>query len=357
MKIGVLTFHCAHNYGAVLQAYALQEHLKSLGHHVEIIDYRPDYLLAPYKSFKTYKSLLKRFGQFPWLPSRILRQKRFSHFISRKLELSRGLQADAFAGNRYDAYILGSDQIWNFRITRGDMTFLGVFDRPAESRLISYAASTEVSHEGGGVDYAAEKQFLEKFSAISVREDLLRDQIQPLVDTTVFTVLDPTLLVDPVAFEGITERTRDSGFLLVYQVKRDANITLYSKKIMEKENISYNIELIPSVERKDLLNPYAAASPGAFLHLFKTANFVVTTSFHGTVFSIIFRKQFVCVMNKTRGNYRISSLLKKLGIEDRMVYTVDEVPDQLIDYDVVSKRLEILRKESREFIAAALAEK
>lgn len=357
MKVGILTFHCAHNYGAVLQAYALQEYLKSLGHHVEIIDYRPDYLLAPYKLFKPYKSLLKRFGQLPWLPLRMLRRRRFNDFISRKLELSCSPQPDIFTGCRYDAYILGSDQIWNSHITRGDVTFLGAFDRPAGSKLISYAASTEVLQEGSSVDYTTEKQYLEKFSAIGVREDLLRDQIQPLVDTTVLTTLDPTLLVDPIVFENITESTQDSDFLLVYQVKKDANTALFAEKIMEQENIAHHVELIASVERTDLLNSHAAASPGAFVHLFKNADYVVTTSFHGTVFSIIFRKQFVCVMNKARGNYRISSLLKKLGIEDRMVYTIDEIPDQPIDYDVVSKRLEALRKESREFIATALAEK
>ena len=148
MKIGILTFHCAHNYGAVLQCYALQEVLKGMGHTVEVMDYRPSYLKAPYDivSFRRIQSrnpirLMKgMISEFLSLPERIIRHKGFDRFIKEQLCLSApGIPSDC------DAYVMGSDQIWNPGITQGfDGVYFGYLPFPKGHRsYIAYAASME----------------------------------------------------------------------------------------------------------------------------------------------------------------------------------------------------------------------
>lgn len=355
MKIGLLSFHCAHNYGAVLQAYALQEFLISQGHSAEFIDYRPDYLVDPYNIEVQDKFSLKALLQAPINPMRRLRHERFNDFINNKLVLSEKVHASREIVGNYEAYVLGSDQIWNPHITKGDLVFFGAFDRAARSRLISYAASTEVPHEEAVLDFSSEQQHLREFSSISVREDQLREQIQPLVDVPVRTVLDPTLLVDAAIFESIAERVESEGHLTVYQVKNDDATMSIARAIQKTNGIKSIVKLTPHVSKRDLLNPNSTSSPERFIGLFSSSNYVVTTSFHGVIFAIIFKKQFVCIMDKSRGNYRIASLLKNLGISNRMIYSLDEIPVEMIDYDLVSRKIIELRNQSREFLVTALA--
>ena len=135
MKIGILTFHCAHNYGAVLQCYALQEMLKGMGHTVEIIDYRPDYLRMPFDVINLHRiqsrNLLRLVKSIILetlsLSQRIIRHRKFDSFIKYYLNLSRsvGISSD------YDVYVMGSDQIWNPKITNGfDGVYFGYLPFP-----------------------------------------------------------------------------------------------------------------------------------------------------------------------------------------------------------------------------------
>ena len=126
MKIGILTFHCAHNYGAVLQCYAMQEFLRSKGHDVEVINYRPNYLLKPYKIFNVKRFSSKKpirilkglILEFLLFPVRLKRFYGFENFINNKLILSKTVTKESIPSN-YDIYIVGSDQIWNPKITKG----------------------------------------------------------------------------------------------------------------------------------------------------------------------------------------------------------------------------------------------
>lgn len=355
MKIGLLSFHCAHNYGAVLQAYALQEFLTSLGHDAEFIDYRPYYLYSSYSVNTTNKSFLNRLIQSPLNSMRRLRNDRFNNFIRNNLAISKEANTAQEITGDYEAYVLGSDQIWNQNITKGDLVFFGAFNRSAGSRLISYAASSEAPHEGATLDFSSEQKNLKEFSSISVREDQLREQIQPLVDVPVTTVLDPTLLADASIFEPIAENIESKDYLVIYQVKNDKSAMPVARAIRKMNSIGKIVKLTPHVSKFDFLNSYSTSSPERFVGLFRGCNYVVTTSFHGVIFSIIFKKQFVCIMDKSRGNYRIANLLKKLGISNRMIYSADEIPSEAIDYDLVTEKVIELRGQSREFLVSALA--
>ena len=152
MKIGILTFHCAHNYGAVLQCYAMQEFLRCKGHDVEVINYRPKYLLEPYKTFKVKRFLSKKpirlskgvIIEFILFPTRLKRFNGFEKFIKNRLSLSEKATCSSISP-KYDVYIAGSDQIWNPKITHGfDSVFFADFPFIKNmKKYISYAASME----------------------------------------------------------------------------------------------------------------------------------------------------------------------------------------------------------------------
>lgn len=355
MRIGILTFHCAHNYGAVLQAYALQEYLSSIGHDVQIIDYRPDYLVKPYAISGERKSFLERVMDLPIASQKRKRHERFEDFISERLNCStRALNREQLVQD-YDAYVVGSDQVWNLRIIGDDRIYFGDFPRAESSALIAYAASTETAQEGAVEDLSEQQGYLQRFSGIGVREDALRDHVQNFVDVNVHTVVDPTLLVEPSVFDSLEANTEMNDFLLVYQVNVYSQTNAIAHDIQKRHGLEKKVKLTPGVPRRDPFNRFASASPEDFVSLYRKAEYVVTTSFHGVVFALIFRKQFVCVMNSSRGNYRISNLLSELGLEDRMVRNVDGIPASAIDYDQVTSRVHVLRKRSREFLAKALA--
>ena len=175
MKIGILTFHCAHNYGAVLQAYGLQEYLRSQGHETYIIDYRPGYLTRNYKAFNirfwmasTPREIVYKLRYEPFLwKHRILRSKAFDRFIRNRFDLHPYVRHTNFSD--FDAIFLGSDQIWNKTITgqRYDEVFFG---GNATCRVIAYAASM-----GRGTlsdkDRERLRQYLAPMTAIGVREE------------------------------------------------------------------------------------------------------------------------------------------------------------------------------------------
>ena len=355
MKIGILTFHCASNYGAVLQAFALQEFLRTLGHDVSVIDYRPQYLLTSQKIFKPGTPLHKLIGQVAAWPKRSVRLKKFDRFIRQHLNLTKKTYTSGDFSEDLDAYVLGSDQIWGEKITHGDRVYFGGFNRGPRAKLIAYSASAEVKAEGNSIDFSVFEKDLRAFSSISVREDILRNQVQPHVNIDVVTTVDPTLLIDPDHFLKIAAPVSEDNYLLNYQVIQDAKTQAIADEVASRYGIPKEQKYVNSVGGANILNPSASASPQDFLAAVLGARYIVTTSFHGAIFSIIFKKPFVCVMNKSRGNYRISNLFAKLGLEDRMVYPGGKIPEESIDYEEVFRRLEVLRRESQQFLISALA--
>lgn len=353
MKIGILTFHCAINYGAVLQAYALQEYFKKLGHEVYIIDYQPNYLLAPYRVFhKSYcpkgcnpvKWLLRDFALS------LIRYKRrmaFHRFWKNNLNL---LNLDLNSeSNDIDMFIFGSDQIWNTNITQGlDRIYLGDFPASRNKKLIAYAASM------GGSDKETINlitPYLEHFDAISVREKKLKSMLE-LGGLSVSLVLDPTLLVDNSCFYSLTTKIDRPPYLLVFEVYTDQH-----KKVMEtahhiaqKLNLEV-VEIYATYESLRRKKETQSLTPEKFLSYISNASYIITTSFHGTVFAILFGKPFYTVSINETVDQRVLSLLKSLSIEERLLKdSINVQYSDVIDYDKVNRKLALLRDESRKFI-------
>lgn len=361
MKIGILTFHCAHNYGAVLQCYALQETLKGMGHDVEIIDYRPEYLIKPYDVFNSKRlssptilgCLKKCLQEIIVFPKRLKRYKAFSHFIGYKLNLSERVVENNIPA-KYDVYIMGSDQIWNPKITRGfDAVYLGDFTHAeSNSRYVAYAASMAVT-ELDGPSKCYLSNALSNFNAISVRERQLAPLLQPLTKNKIAVVLDPTLLADPEIWENVTEGPHIKGkYVLVYQIRRDVNILRIANEIAAQLDASVVEIANPNIHTNNY--KFVSASPEEFVELFKNASCVVTTSFHGTAFSVIFHRSFYFVKLGGELDIRSENLLTTIGLGDRMI-TKDSSPMfSEIDYSIADMKLLQLKQFSLEYLTRSL---
>ncbi len=366
MKIGILTFHCPHNYGAVLQAYALQQYLLKLGYEVEIIDYRPKYLINATKlkinwrvfvSIKPIKCLRKLYnGIFHYIPSCYKRYIGFNKFINKKLVLSARVSNDKIPDN-YDAYIIGSDQVWNSKITCGfDRVYFAQFPfEKKQKKYISYAASI-------GSDKLTKNEkncytyLLSNFDYIGVREYKLVELLQPLCLKKIEHVLDPTLLVETDIWDKIAlSHNYKKNYVLVYTglAKTDSIINI-AQKIAKPQG--FEIMVLTGQISEYTINGYRAASPEEFVNAFKNASFVITSTFHGTAFSIIFNKNFYTLKLNKEDDSRAMSLLSMLGLEDRMIdSSADVLQNNIIDWNSVNDILKINKEKSKAFLKNALA--
>lgn len=362
MRIGILTFHCAHNYGAVLQCYALQETLKGMGHDVEVIDYRPRYLLDSYKRFniKRYKSknpfkmAKKTVREILMAKTRIKKYSAFQRFIQTKLNLSARIQG-CYIPPVYDVYIMGSDQIWNPKITKGfDPLYFGHFQfAKGDKKYIAYAASMEAcTLTSEAIDFY--RNALCNFDSVSVREKQLASLLQPLSNKTIETVLDPTLLVKSEVWNKLAKLPSYNGkYVLVYQVVESEN-TLKVANSIAQEIGAVVIEITSFIFASFKRNKLQCESPEEFLGWIKQASFVVTTSFHGTVFSIIFNRPFYCIELQKNGNTRCSSLLCNIGLKERMINVFDMPKFTGLDYSYANFCISKLQIQSRDFLTKAI---
>lgn len=369
MKIKTITCHDVYNYGASLQAYALQQYLTELGHEVQIIDYFPNYMDVNYRiRWKDYVipqvSSLYKLRNFPgvmtvyrikmsikklmFIVSKGGRKRAFDSFKLQYLRLTsvRYKNIDELR-NGYleaDAFIAGSDQIWNPLFNNGkDPSFFLQF---GEGKKISYAASFGVS-ELSPDDVANMQKWLSKFDKISVREKTGLLLLNKMGIREGIQVLDPVFLLTAKRWQNVaSSKYRNDKFVLVYNlgplsvVLRECAIGLskkYGVKIVAIEeigNITYADERI-----KD-------AGPCEFIELFTKAAFVVTNSFHATSFSIIFNIPFFSFI-KNATSSRISDLLSSCGLESRLNC---KNLDVTIDWEAVNSRVSILKESGVKFL-------
>ena len=360
MKIGILTFHCAHNYGAVLQCYATQKFLQQNGYDVEIINYRPQYLLEPYRIF-TIRRFLSRnpiyiiksiLWEFILFPIRLKRYIGFEKFIKEKLNVSHKI-TDVALLSKYDIFIVGSDQIWNSKISCGfdDVYFCNFpFDKK-NKKYISYAASIELGHlDNEGRQYLSTQ--LKHFDKISVREVDAVDILNSITKKSVFHVLDPTLMVSSDLWDAFPKTTMNEKYVLVYQVRKNENTIRIAKEIADQ--IGAKIKVLVAWLQPELKDTNQIATPEEFIDNIRNASCIITTSFHGTAFSTINKKPFYTVRLNDGADNRSDSLLRSLRLEDRIINFDDSPVFSRIDYSQVYPILEELRQNSQEYLLDSL---
>lgn len=370
-KVGTLTFHIAHNYGAVLQAYALPKAVESLGYHCEIIHYCFPYIY-PWGHVECFSELLKIYGLVGGTLRFIKRlllgvynpasqKNKFEHFIYHTLPLSKIAYHFAAELNNldYDAILFGSDQIWNSGLTNGiAKEFVGGFICPEKTKKIAYAASCGrncFNQEEKGCYYP----LLGSFSALSVREQglcrSLREDGFPAK-----LVLDPTLLLTKYQWQELIQAKKyqrirpQKEYLLVYAFDEDPSIYRLVDTVKELYDLEVCCIAYQTKEEIKKYHVYTDCGPEEFVALVAGASRVVTTSFHGTAFSILFEKPFYCIPHPTL-HERTDSLLALLDIEDRNCNAdTNIVAMKEIDWVSVSEKIDRHRKEALAFLKEAL---
>lgn len=349
-RIGIVTFHRAHNYGAALQAFALKTFLESHGHEAYFVDYqhrkvRKAYRLIPeIKLLKPRTTVYRLFDAWSDSIHRRCRIKAFNEFIRKHFELLE-LGTDHFL----DLIILGSDQIWNPRYTNGlpDEHF-GKFKKIKANKIISYAASCGDLNTLGSNQKVLFKN-IKKLDAIGVREKNLEVLInKEMPQLKVARNLDPTLLLNKETWNSLAAKPLiKEKYILYYEVEANGR----SEEILKKLSQERGLKIVRIFGRSTLSNSQkgiTSASPEEFLSLVKNSSCVVTTSFHGTVFSLIFQKPFWTIKFGNHIDDRSHELLTSLSLQDRMIQCASDacLNESDLDYSVIQSLLSDYRSQS-----------
>lgn len=313
MKIGIYTQPLLHNYGGILQNFALQKVLKDLGHDPITIDYDSHYLVAPlWLCFLSWvKNILLLFipgkkSKFFKYPTYVKREQWTKDFINSHINTTtqcfRPTQ-EFLLKNKIDAIIVGSDQVWRpIYNKRLEDSFLG-YAKKMNINRIAYAASFGSSKwEFSLIQTIRYARLAKKFHAISVRENSGIKLCQKKLNVNADFVLDPTLLLDKNQYLVLTKDIpiRKEKLLVAYILDNSSISVSQCERIAQEKNLT----LVYFTAGKE-----SSKTIPEWLSLFRDAAYIITDSFHGTVFSIIFEKKFKCIQNKSRGNARFESLL------------------------------------------------
>lgn len=374
-KVGLVTYY-GDNYGACLQAYALQTSIKNLGYECAVIEYNITYdNRSNKKSFvKKLIDVLKtgnpinryKTRQFV-LKSNVERHKDFESFRKENLIFSNNgyTRVDEFynAPPQFDLYLCGSDQIWNpsFYGRCNPIYYLDFV--PDNKKRVSYAPSVGVTEIEDSYEDNLSK-YLNKFNYISVREDSSVELLKKYTDKEIKWVLDPTLLLNFENYKVLKNKVKIPAepYIFCYLFGTESNIKVIKDKITKELNMK--VVSIPFVSREILSDDIklSSAGPEDFVHLIKNAALVVTDSFHATAFSINFKTPFVSLFRqketeKNEMSSRLKSILKKMHLENRLIRNVEELPEDLLNMDFTEskKLLNQYRKESTEFLKTALS--
>lgn len=350
MKVGILTFHSAYNYGAVLQCYALYKTIESLNHDVSIINYRPGYLATPKPSFGIRSFLrhpqLKRWGKYA---QRRKFYNGFDRFISQNMKMSTlcmSFEDIKDIVNNYDFIILGSDQVWNRQYNGFDKVWYGGF---GNVKWIGYAPSA-----GDCLFHKKEIELLKNqlvhYVAVSARENILSQTIQESLGINVPVVLDPSLLANPNIWKEWEAPQIDNKYIIVYQARESDDVIRIAEHIASTTTNCRIVPLdnYPNISR--LGYQRYVASPSEFISLIKNAYCVVTTSFHATAFSVILGTPFYTIRLNDGADARCENLLDTLNLRNRMIDKNESPIMSQIDFEEVQKRIDVLRQQSMNFL-------
>lgn len=368
MKIGILTHPLRFNYGGILQNFALQHVLKSLGHEVYTIDWNDDksfvYMVLSYvkRVFSRYVLGKKHIPTNFYIN---LTRKQFldinennQKFIDKNINKTEYISSISNLSrvNRmhFDAIVVGSDQVWLEQFV--PTMYLDFLNQ--DILRIAYAASfgkSEWTYNKKNTDIA--KLLVKKFKAISVREESAVELCERYLNVSATWVLDPTLLLTAKQYNQVLDASNDftpkTPYLFTYILDDSPTKRKISNQVKEKKCLSvYEMSTRESSEtgRQKVPSVYS------WLYGIKNASFVVTDSFHGMVFSIIYNRPFLVIGNEERGMARFSSLLNMLKLQNRMILVnnvdIDQIIEDLkdINYEEVNALLENAKINSNDFI-------
>lgn len=337
---GILTLSSAQNYGAVLQCYSLCRYLNENFSKTEIIDFTPEFIYEAHKlkflnttSFVAFcKSIISFIIHFPL---RLYKKVRFNRFRKYLSNYSQKRYLKVFNDDCYDQYIVGSDQVFNLELTRNEKAFFLPHIKDSNKKA-TYAASLGVnSLDGKQKDIF--KKGLQSFNNLSFRENTGKELIKEIFpEKEVFQNIDSVFLTEKRDWEKLSRnRLFKKKYILVYTFKAfdlAYQIARHIDKDIDIVCISNGIRT-----KKGVINA-RAVGPEEFISLIRFAEHIVTDSFHGTSFSIIFNKEFTSIPYKGTES-RFVDLLTSLSLENRIAYSLEDVTNAKIDYDKVNIKI------------------
>lgn len=363
-SIGILTMHKVLNYGSTLQAWATLKVLKNMGYEAKLIDY-----LYPnkehVKSNDNLILLIIRFLRNLYLGFPLKKKRnsfdsfwRSNYLLTHTYSDSRGLKETP---PLFDEYVVGSDQVWNINYIKDDNTFFLDFV-PKDKEKLSYASSIPLKclseEKKKSIAY-----YLNGFKAISVREKGGFDFIRSFYKGNLQICVDPTLLLNKDDYQSFILESKfkyDKPFLLVYILNYAFDPYPYVNRLIEKVSLELGLSVIcldfSSKQRlnvKNKIHLHDSVGPNEFLWLFSHASFVITTSFHGTAFSINFNVPFYSIINNVEnGDDRMISLIRQCGLNQRIIKKDTPIESITIDDSIpdYSEELDNLRSGSLSYL-------
>lgn len=369
MKLGLLSFHNAANYGAALQAYALQKALEVKGFDSEYINYLNDHRKSAYCMTHHILSSLKK-GDFKnafkyvlGSPFMMLRKVRFNTFYKNNLKSTKRIYSSSEEAKElngyYEKFIVGSDQVWNSKNNGGDDSFLLSFVDNNEKK-ISYSSSFGISEISD--DYIeVYRKYLSQIKYLAVRERHGIELIQKLINRTPELVLDPVFLLSKEQWLEIADSKQNSkSFLFIYTNKKNQFEDFIRTTKYNIDN-DYLYKISRNLTASDFFNKKTRVkytiSPTEFISSIRDAKLIVTASFHCVAMSIILNKPFVAILTGDKGkDERILNILSLLNLEIRIYnkeMTIEQV-NKKINYEEVNKRIDNLKFSSLEYLLNAL---
>lgn len=366
MKIKTITCHDVYNAGASLQAYALMKYLQEQKHNVEIINYKPEYLDNHFRLFKINNPkyernvVLKSLYLALKLPGRVLalkNKKKYDEFREKYLKITE----KKYTSNEElkndppyaDVYICGSDQIWNTKFNNGKDPAFYLDFVPKGKIKAAYAASFATERIDNELKSEVRDR-ISKLNYIGVREISALDILNDLEIKNASQVLDPVFLLNKAEWEKLTYRfIKEEKYIFVYDFDGNDLIRDIAIEIARKKNLK-----IYTVFKSNYADKIVKGmGPIDFITYIKNAEFVISNSFHGTAFSIIFEKQFVVINRKESINTRMRDLLSILNISNRLIsesYNFNNIIAK-IDYEIVNKNLNKKVKISKQYLDSILS--
>lgn len=369
-KVAAITFHRAHNYGSVLQAYALKQVVESLyrekGESVDysVIDFYSQVqedLYRVYRPMNSAKALVKNAIALPYGKELKIKHHKFMEFAAKDLNLTkryRTLEELQAAPPEADVYLSGSDQIWNVRAQDFSPAYYFSF-LPDHAKRVSYAASfgpLAINWEKYDADSC--KEALAKYSAVSVREQGSVDNLSAISDVECQIHVDPTMLLKMADWRKIQSDAnyRDGQYILLYCLEPTRDQLRMADAISKK--LGLPIVVLRYNNKNDMFNHFVKrydAGPEDFLAYMDHAALVLSSSFHGTAFSLIYHKPFYCFYGMK--DNRISGILQETGMTERSLECLADISRVSLekpDGEAIEKVLDAERQRSAAYLRRAL---
>ena len=369
-NVGIITYHSAYNFGSVLQAYATERAIESLGYHAKILNYRMQSQYDYYSMLHTnrgVKGFIKDLLHLPQMGQYLQRKRRFEAFIS-QMNLTEEFREPDEArvySTAFDVFVSGSDQIWN----KHSNELNSVDWKYMDPYLLTFTSKEKVSYASSIVNMTTEElkkiaDKIKEFDSVSFREPESCNRLLQTVGIQSHFVLDPTLLLRRQDWETVTgelpAEVKDKRYILYYAlegVKKTNAIMPELRQFTERRDCAL-VMITPlsfSMNGKNVYN-MIGAGPAEFLSLICHAELVLTNSYHGTLFSINLGVPFYTLRSSDSKDNRIPSILSLLKLENRIVTSLNDIPDGIskVNFGEALNYREIYRDKSILYLKKAI---